>query len=310
MKALVVKQVQKTVGAPTLWLGLGVVAVCASLGLSYSRAQLEAEHAMMMRAGPPSPVAIADAVPAAVGEGHVIARFDAERAVTVKVGPAGNRADWLAVPLFPAAGAAAPAASGPVPPRARPADDAPRLERAAGLALFPPGSTPEALLPEGARVFEGALNGPLLPLEVFGLDTAAALAEAGIALPADFVALRPWVGGRAAALALPAATPLPRTLFWAGLFAVLVAVGLSMRPERGDRYLTIRPDEVERRIVTRSRIMADTDRFNPLIGQDDIRRGAMERLHARERAEGRTPSTFVTTTPTGTVGSGWVRNRR
>ena len=308
MKTLALTFLRKTLGVPILWLGLGVVAICASFGLSYLRAQVEADYALTLRLGPPEAVAIAEAKPGATGEGHVTARFHPEQAVTVRMGPPGARSEWLAVPLFATDVADAPT---DFAPRARPEPGDRTLVRAGGLALFSRnGAGPETLVAGDARVFEGALNGPLIPLEAFALDTAAALAEAGIALPADFVAIRPWTQGRAAALAPPPEGALSRYLLWTGILSVLGSLGLSLRAsEEGDRYLTIAPSEPERKVVTKSRILADQNRFNPLIGQDDIRRGAMERLHASERAQGRTPSTFLSNGP-GKVGTAWVRNRR
>lgn len=308
MKALALSFFRKTLGVPILWLGLGVVAICASLGQSYLRAQVEADYALKIRVGPPEPVAIADAEPGVPGEGHVTARYDPERAVIVRIGPPGERFEWLAVPLFSAEGTVSPAAPAP---RARPEPGDRALVRADGLAVFPLGSTgPEALIDGGGRFFDGTLNGPIVPLEAFALDTAAAFAEAGIALPAEFVAIRPWIQGRAAALQPPPEAPLSRYLLWAGILSILGSLALSLRTsDEGDRYLTVTPSEPERKIVTKSRILADQNRFNPLIGQDDIRRGAMERLHASERAQGRTPSTFFTNNAA-KAGTGWVRNRR
>lgn len=309
VKSAISNILSKTLGAPILWLGLGVVAICASLGLSYLRAQVEADHALALRKGPPQAVAVEQVSTAKAGEGHIVARFHPEQAITVRFGSAGARSEWLAVPLF-SAGSPAPAPAMLTRPRPRPSSANRVLSPAAGLAVFPrAGPGPEALLVEGAQVFEGALNGPHLPLENFGLDTAAAFAEAGVALPEEFVAIRPWVQGRAAALAPPPPNPLSRYLLWSGILAVLGALALSLKPDKGDRYLTITPDGGERKVVTKSRILADTNRFNPIVGQDDIRRGAMERLHESERSQGRTPSTFVTNGPAG-VGAGWVKNRR
>jgi hypothetical protein len=308
VKSLVRNTVRRTIGAPLLWLGLGVVLIVAGLGLSYHRIQMEADHAMTMRLGPPEPVAVEEAVLGSVGEGHLIARYHPEQAVTVEIGAPGARKKWLALPLFPDTGAGLEDA--PIRPRPRPDTTLQAMAQASGVAVFPPGSRgPEALLAEGAATFEGALNGPLIPADAFALDTSAAFAAVGIALPAEFVAVRPWIEGRAAALAPPPQGPLARYFFWAGTLSILCAIGLSLRPEKGERYLDLKPEEIERKIVTKSRILADEGRFNPLIGQDDIRRGAMERLHAAERAQGRTPSTFLTNTA-GKVGAGWVKNRR
>lgn len=308
VQAFIRKLAQRTIGTPTFWLGLGALLVAGGLGLSYHRAQVEADHAILLRLGPPEPVAIADAVPGSGGEGHLIARFHPEQAVSVAIGPPGAQKTWLAVPLFTVVGESD--AQTPVRPKPRPLSATDLPARAAGVALFADGAAgPEALLAEGASVFEGPLNGPLVPAGAFASEGAAAFALAGIALPEDFVAIRPWTEGRAAALAPPPESPLARYFYWAGALGVLIAIGLSLRPERGDRYLTLKPEEIERKVVTKSRIIADEGRFNPLIGQDDIRRGAMERLHAAERAQGRTPSTFLTNTA-GKVGAGWVKNRR
>lgn len=308
VKAFIRNIIRRTIGAPTFWLGLGAILVAGGLLLSYHRAQVEADHAILLRLGPPEAIAIADAVPGSAGEGHLIARFHPEHAVSVEIGPPGARKTWLAVPLFIAAGESGAATS--LRPRPRPLATLTVPAQAAGVALFPSGAAgPEALLVEGSTVFEGPLNGPLVPAAAFAPESAAAFAAAGISLPENFVAIRPWTEGRAAALAPPPEGPLARYFYWAGALGVLVAIGLSLRPERGDRYLTLKPEEIERKIVTKSRIIADEGRFNPLIGQDDIRRGAMERLHAAERAQGRTPSTFLTNTA-GKVGAGWVKNRR
>jgi len=302
VKTLVRKLLARTLGAPVLWLGLGVGALCASLGMSYLQAQAEADHALAVRTGPPEAVAIADAV-AGQGEAHLLARFDARDAVAISLGAPGARQEWIAVPLFPTGSAS------PADPLSFGTSS--RLRQASGLALFPPGTAgPEALLAEDAATFRGALNGVFVPAEMFALDTTAALAEAGFSLRPDFVAIRPWTEGRAAALAPPPPGPLGRSLFWAGVASIVGALALSLWPERGDRYLNIRPDESERKVVTRSRIVADQHRFNPLVGHDDIRRGAMERLHAAERAQGRTPSSFHTSGSAEKVGGAWVKSRR
>ncbi|MDJ1006734.1 MAG: hypothetical protein QNJ13_02825 [Paracoccaceae bacterium] len=308
VKALVRKLVRKTIGAPMLWLGLGVAAICASLGISYSRAQVNADYAMLLRLGPPEAVAVEEAEVGAVGEAHVIASFDPELAVAIGAGESGSR-EWLAVPLF----AAAPIADGVQPrPQARPEATGGALLEAAGLALFPRGQGGlDRLVADGQQGFAGALNGPFLVLDAAMAETAVAeLSAIGVALAEGAVVIRPWTEGRAAALAPPPDGPLSRYLFWAGLLGVLGAIGLSLRPEESDRYLTITPAESERKVVTKSRILADEGRFNPLIGQDDIRRGAMERLHASERAQGRTPSTFFTNSAVSKLGAGWVKNRR
>ena len=238
MKTLALTFLRKTLGVPILWLGLGVVAICASFGLSYLRAQIEADYALTMRLGPPEAMAIAEAEAGRLGEGHVTARFHPEQAVTVRMGPPGARSDWLAVPLFSAGAAARPPPECPARkarawrPHARPS----RRSR----PFLPQRPGPETLLAGDARVFEGAAQRPAHPLEAFALDTAAALAEAGIALPADFVAIRPWTQGRAAALAPPPEGALSRYLLWTGILSVLGSLALSLRAsEEGDRYLTI-----------------------------------------------------------------------
>ena len=300
MKVLVRKLLRKTLGAPVLWFGLGGLAILAGLALSYHRAQIEADYAMAMRLGAPEaqPIELAD--PARPGEVNVIARFDTSQSVTVMIGQPGERVERVALPLF-AVGDAATAEA-----------DLPTLQEAAGLLILQPSDLPALQETTGTTVFEGPLNGPSLPFELFGLDTAAVLAEVGIALPDQFVAVRPWLPSRSEALAPAADTGIARYLIWSGLALCAFGLGLSLRPDLEDegRLLNISPPKIREKSVTRSRIMADTDRFNPLIGQDDIRRGAMERLHAAERAQGRTPSTFFTSGPASKVGGGWVKNRR
>lgn len=302
VKVLFRKLLRRTLGAPVLWFGLGGLAMVAGLALSYHRAQIEADYAMAMRLGAPEVQPIETADPARTGEINVIARFDPSKSVTVQVGVPGERVERLAFPLF-AAGT----------PNEQGSENA-GLQDALGLLILQQGDLPVLLGDAQDVLFEGALNGPKLSADIFGLDTAAVLADAGIALPDQFVALRPWLPNRAEALSPPAASGLSRYLIWSGLAlcALGLGVGLSWRSDENDegRLLNIAPPKVREKSVTRSRIMADTDRFNPLIGQDDIRRGAMERLHANERAQGRTPSTFFTSGPAAKVGGGWVKNRR
>ena len=303
VKALAKRVLRKTLGAPSLWFGLGALAVLAGLVLSYHRSQVEADFAMAMRLGPPDavPVEAADVAPG--GEVNVIARFDPKSAVIVKIGAAGARTERLAVPLFPVGETADLA----------PADAEPRpMKEAAGLVIVPMGALDQITGDAPGGVFEGALNGPTLPVDAFALDTAAVLAETGITLPAQFVAVRPWLPGRAEALAPPPASKRASYLIWGGIAVLAFGFGLSLRPgdDEDGILLNIAPPKMREKSVTKSRIMADTDRFNPLIGQDDIRRGAMERLHATEKAQGRTPSTFFTSGPASKVGAGWVKNRR
>ncbi|MEL7104804.1 MAG: hypothetical protein AAGM21_02720 [Pseudomonadota bacterium] len=303
VKSVVQKFLRKTVGAPAVWFGLAALAIVAGLGLSYHRSQVEADFAMALRLGPPEAVAIEAADPAHFGEVNVIARFDPKSAIIVKIGTAGERTERLAVPLF-AAGSDLTSSDGT-------GEELRPLREAKGLAVVPMGALDQ--IAPGNEVFEGALNGPTLPVDAFALDTAAVLAEAGISLPAQFVAVRPWLPGRTEALAPAPASELSGYLIWAGIALAAFGFGLSLRPgEEHDegRILHVAPPKMREKQVTKSRIMADTDRFNPLIGQDDIRRGAMERLAATEKAQGRTPSTFFTSGPSSKVGGAWVKNRR
>lgn len=310
MKALFRKLLRATLGAPTPWLAAGVALLCVSLAFSYHRSQVEAEYALALRLGAPEPVAIAEADPGQTGEGHIIAAFDPERATPISLDGPGNEGRWLAVPLFAASGDDA-SAQAPIRPRPRPETVSEAPLEVFGLALFRPGARgPESLLAEGSEAFSGALNGLMIPSQIIGAEARAGLAASGIALPATFPVIEPWVDGRAVALAPEARSPLATYLFWCGIASVLTAIGLSVWPEQPDRYLNIPQSEPERRIVTKSRVKSDAHRFNPLVGQDDIRRGAMERLAAAERAQGRTPSSFYTNTPAGKVGAGWVKNRR
>lgn len=300
VKTKVQKLLRKTVGAPTMWFGLAAFAVLAGLALSYHRSQVEADFAMAMRLGPPAEKAIEIADPAVTGEVNIFARFDPTQAVVVKVGTAGERVERLAVPLFPVAQA----------PTAEVSDEADSLTEAKGLVIVPMGALDQ--LVQGNQIFEGPLNGPTLPIDAFALDTAAVLAESGVSLPAQFIAVRPWLPSRAEALAPAPASDLSSYLIWTGIAIAAFGFGLSMRPgeEDGGVLLHVPAPEVREKSVTKSRIRADTDRFSPLIGQDDIRRGAMERLHAAERAQGRTPSTFFTSGPASKVGGAWVKSRR
>lgn len=297
VKIVMNKVLRMTIWSPSLWFGIAAVAVLAGLALSYHRSQIEADFAIAMRVGPPDALPIEDADPAELGEVNVIAQFDPAEAVVVKIGAAGERTERLAVPLFPA-GSAAP-------------DSGPEvLREAMGLVIVPLDAL-DQISTEGV-VFEGALNGPSLPVDAFALDTAAVLAEAGVRLPASFVAVRPWLPGRAEALSPPPASELSVYLIWAGVAVAAFGFGLSLRPVRDEDgiLLNVPAPEMREKKVTKSRIRDDTDRFSPLIGQDDIRRGAMERLHATEKSQGRTPSTFFTSGPAAKVGGAWVKSRR
>lgn len=302
VKTVVQKVLRKTIGAPPLWFGLAALCVVAGLGLSYHRSQVEADFAMALRVGPPEAVAIAAADPTKTGEVNVIARFDPKSAITVKIGTAGERTERLAVPLFPAGSDLTldPAAGEELRP----------LREALGLVIVPIGALDQVA--PGNLAFEGALNGPTLPVDAFALDTAAVLAESGVSLPAAFIAVQPWLPGRSEALAPPPSSKISGYLIWAGVALAAFGFGLSVRFDREEDgiLLNVAPPKMRDKQVTKSRIMADTDRFNPLIGQDDIRRGAMERLAATEKAQGRTPSTFFTSGPAAKVGGGWVKNRR
>ncbi len=306
VKALVTKLVRRTIGAPGLWLGLGVVAIVAGSALSYHRSQIEADYALAMLAGPPNATPIEAATAARGAEVNVSARFDPSSAVMVKIGAPGERVERLAIPLFgleDAKSIEAAEGQGELAP----------LRQARGLVVLPTNGLETLMGNAPAGVFEGTLNGPSIPVSTFALDTAAVLAEAGVTLPAEFVAVQPWLPSREAALAPRAASSWPGYLIWSGIAVIAFAFGLSLRlgdDEDEGRLLDIAAPKMREKSVTKSRIMADTDRFNPLVGQDDIRRGAMERLHASERAQGRTPSKFYTSGPANKVGGAWVKNRR
>lgn len=286
------------------------------MGLSYARAQVEADYAMAMMEGPPEALDIAEAAPEDLSEIHVMAAFDPEQAVVVKIGAPGARVAYLAVPLFDAPKEVDPIGPTLTRPIARPADRARPLARATGLAVFSTdGSRPglDAYLePVESRTFSGAINGLSLPRGLFGLDTGAVLAESGVALAEDFVAVMPFTEGREAALAPPPADVRQRYLPWIGIAMIAFAGLLSLRPEPGSgpRAPFWKLRLVQKAAPPRSRILAEPERLNPVVGHDEIRRQAMERLHETELAQGRAPSTFLTNGSSSQVGSGWVKSRR
>lgn len=188
-------------------------ALCAAGGFlwGYATLQENAERALALRQGPPPAVAV-EAYRGAVDRGpagevvlHAIATPDAPIFLTMP----GSGERVLAVPLFPVSGG----------------------EGALGAILLPFDGT--AALPDpralATPLVDGAVevNGRVVDSGNFALVLSGALAAEGRHVGKSFVAVRPYLEGREAALQ-PVAQP-PLTWLWLIALAVLLALAASYR---------------------------------------------------------------------------------
>ena len=193
--------------APRQLLALAALRAAGGLLWGYATLQENAERVLALRQGPPQAVAV-EAYRGAMDRGpagEVVLRAMAEPAAPILLTMPGSGERALAVPLFPVSGG----------------------EGALGAILLPIDGT--AAMPDpralATSLADGAVevNGRVVDSGDFALVLSGALAREGRHVGERFVAVRPYLEGREAALQ-PVAQP-PQT--WLLLIALAVILGLA-----------------------------------------------------------------------------------
>jgi hypothetical protein len=193
--------------SPRQLLALAALSAAAGLLWGYATIQENAERVLALRQGPPPAVAV-EAYRGAMDRGpagEVVLHARAEPAAPILLTMPGSGERALAVPLFPVSGG----------------------EGARGAILLPVDGT--AAMPDARALAtplaDGAVevNGRVVDSGDFALVLSGALAAQGRHVGESFVAVRPYVDGREAALQ-PVARP---PLAWLSLIALAVLLGLA-----------------------------------------------------------------------------------
>ncbi|MEM9975922.1 MAG: hypothetical protein AAF771_17235 [Pseudomonadota bacterium] len=218
-----------------------IAGVLAAMGLvaGYIEVHAQADRAMALRKGPPPAQTLQAVVeaqnPAFAGEVTILAEADLSRAVIVTLRTSVPHRSAHVVPLFglsvagaaqaglPDLGASRPALMGYI---LRPVDAGGQTPRAEALAVEVFGSA-------GARTVM-KLNGTFAQPGGFDLLAEGAITGMGLSFDAPLIAIEPFVGGRAAALAAQAPAQAHRALFLLAGLVMVVSVAVSLRDDRDE----------------------------------------------------------------------------
>lgn len=233
---------------------LSLAALCAAGGLlwGYATLQENANRALALRQGPPPAVPVeqyrgaADRGPAGEVVLHAVAYDD--QPILLTMPGSGERA--LVVPLFPVSGG----------------------EGAFGAIMLPfdgPGAIPDLrrlATPHGDGTV--LVNGRVVDASDFALVLSGALAVQGRHVGERFVAVRPYLEGREAALQ-PVTDP-PLTWLWPIAFAVFLVLAASYRGLLVGRLRSLRGRRAADAMVRPAATAVASPHFQPLPRQEEI----------------------------------------
>ncbi len=272
-----------------LWLSSGAVLMVVSLLLGYHQAQMAAETALAQKTSVPNLVFVQDfkgfADENALGEVHVLAEAAFDRAVRATVGKDAQRLVDI-VPIFPVSRQSYSKVKSLGDTQRRPAprsqaaviskryDAMARIESMpVGVAVFQ--ATETSTLPDVSHLILGeGRNGALMNLtglHICGAEVlevaAAPLAQMGVVLTQEALAIAPYVDGRAIGPASARDTSnLQNTLFWVSLGMLafgLIAMSTAQSPTKNQSKNMAHQ-------VKATGAFPAMDPFQPIAGQDEI----------------------------------------
>ena len=284
----------------------------------------EADRELALRQGPPALVEIQDFRPGfdagPADEVRLVAEFDLDSAVTVPV-RGSDPARWqLLVPIFPVSDLGAALVA-----RRSGGDDAvlsAQVERRAasggarrtaiGFAVVP-STGPSAGLPEASALAEEvlgdgragtvvAVNGEMIDAGMLTHVADGAFAVQGITLAESFVAVRPFLAGRVAALTAPRPATDRRMLFLTALALVVLAGALQVWKAMRARDAAENDDETDAGDMPQ--LPLRHPEFAPIPSQREIR--AADRIAAEQAVEPHPARVFLGTLASGLWAMIWL----
>ncbi|SFP82085.1 hypothetical protein [Tranquillimonas alkanivorans] len=254
---------------PNMFYATSIALLLAALVIVYLDNQKTAERLIALRLSPPATVPLesfdAERHTGLAGEVTLLAQADLTAPARVTHGGPLSQRPAVAFPLLPAGAEAGPALGFAVFPDAEPDN---------GTVLWPRYLTDVRGVGKRGPLVE--LNGTLGAPAGLGEAVRAALSDRALDLVPSPVAVTPWVGSRAAALAEPVRTGARVVLFWLAALCLLAGLGGTWWSRRREAA-----QEDDRQIMPQmfavpyfqplTESAKARDRFPPLPGPEDPR---------------------------------------